>query len=120
MMISSRFGLGLLLAAAPLLAQERSTPVSRGSWIISGSASFSRSHDDLTDQTATNLSAAPTALLFVAPRLAIGGTVTGGYSKSESSRFTSYGIGPSARLVSHAARQPPRKVSPTMFARHIS
>lgn len=94
-MLSSRLALGLLLVAAPAFAQ--STPVSRGSWLMSGSAGFSRSRDDFSDQTSTSVSASPTALMFVASRFAIGGTVSGGYSKSDNNRFTSYGIGPSAR-----------------------
>jgi hypothetical protein len=94
---SSRLALGLFLAAAPAFAQERSTAVSRGSWIISGSAGFSQSHDDLSDQTSTSISASPTALMFVASRFAVGGRLTGGYSKSGSFKATSYGIGPSAR-----------------------
>ena len=96
-MSSSWLALGLLLAGAPASAQDRSTAVSRGSWIISGSAGFSQSHDDLSDQTSTTVSASPTALIFVAPRFAVGGTVTGGYYKSGSVKSTSYGIGPSAR-----------------------
>jgi hypothetical protein len=96
-MLSSRIALGLLLIGAPAFAQERSTAVSRGSWIISGSAGFSRSHDDLSDQTSTSISASPTALMFVASRFAIGGRLTGGYSKSGSFKSTSYGLGPSAR-----------------------
>jgi len=94
-MFSSRLALGLLLAAAPAFAQ--STAVSKGSWIISGSAGFSQSHDDLSDQTQTFVNASPTALMFIASRFAVGGTVTAGYSKAGSSKFTSFGVGPSAR-----------------------
>jgi hypothetical protein len=98
-MSAYRLGLGfLLLAATPAFAQSRSTPVSKGAWLISGSAGFSRSHDDLTDQNQTNAGASPTALRFVASRFAIGGTLSASYSKSGSSKFTSYGIGPSARF----------------------
>ena len=91
------FGVGLLLVATVGAAQTRTTPVSKHAWIIAGSAAAVRSHDDLTDQTQTSVSASPTALVFVRSRLAVGGTLTAGYSKAGSSRFTSYGIGPSAR-----------------------
>jgi hypothetical protein len=97
-MPSSRLALAFVVCAAPVFAQSRSTPVSKGAWLISGSANFSRSHDDLTDQTQTSAGASPTALTFVASRLAIGGTLSGNYSKAGSTKSSSYGIGPSARF----------------------
>ncbi len=93
----ARLGLALLVLAAPLSAQTRTTPVSKGAWLINGSASFSRTHDDLTDQTQTNVGGSPTALMFVASHFALGGTISGSYSTSGSNRIASYGIGPSAR-----------------------
>jgi hypothetical protein len=82
--------------ASPVWAQQNS-PLAQGSWIIAGSAGFSSSHVDGSDQSVTSLHVSPTALTFVRQRLAIGGSAVLGYSSSPNGHFTTYGLGPSAR-----------------------
>jgi outer membrane protein W len=84
------------LVSASANAQQ-SSPIGQGSWIIGGSAGLSSSHDESTDQTATSVRVSPTGLVFVRPRLAIGGALTLGYSSSSSASFSTYGLGPSVR-----------------------
>ena len=76
---------------------QQSSPIGRGSWIISGSAALSSNHDETTDQTRTSVSLSPTGLLFIRPRLAIGGALALGYSSAPNASFSTYGIGPSVR-----------------------
>jgi hypothetical protein len=76
---------------------QQSSPIGQGSWIIGGSAGLSSNHDDATDQTATSVRLSPTGLIFVRPRLAIGGALTLGYSSSSNASFKTYGLGPSVR-----------------------
>jgi outer membrane protein W len=103
--MNGRFGLVMCavaqLAVAPLVFAranaQQSSPIGQGSWIISGSAGLSRNHDDATDQTATFARLSPTGLLFVRPRLAIGGALTLGYSSTPAASFMAIGLGPTAR-----------------------
>lgn len=82
--------------ASPMRAQQTS-PLAQGSWIIAGSAGFSSSHVDGSDQSVTSFHLSPTALTFVQTRLAIGGLAALGYSSGANGHFTTYGLGPSAR-----------------------
>ena len=84
------------LVSSPANAQQ-SSPIGKGSWIISGSAGLSSNHDETTDQTQTSVRLSPTGLLFVRPRLAIGGAATLGYSSAPNTSFSTFGIGPSVR-----------------------
>ena len=84
------------LVSVPANAQQ-SSPIGQGSWIISGSAGLSRNHDDATDQTATFARLAPSGLLFVRPRLAIGGALALGYSSTPVVSYLTIGLGPSVR-----------------------
>jgi outer membrane protein W len=89
------------LAVAPLVFApanaQQSSPIGQGSWIISGSAALSSHHDETTDQNQTSIRLSPTGLLFIRPRLAIGGALALGYSSASNASFSTYGIGPSVR-----------------------
>ena len=103
--MNGRFALMMCAAAQVAVASlvsaaanaQQSSPIGQGSWIIGGSAGLSRNHDDATDQTATFARLSPTGLLFVRPRLAIGGALTLGYSSTPAASFTAIGLGPTAR-----------------------
>jgi len=67
-----------------------------GGWIISGSGSAGRSHDNLAgDQT--HIGVQPTGLVFVTPNLAIGAGIALSYTDNSSGHSYSYGLGPTAR-----------------------
>jgi hypothetical protein len=82
--------------SSPANAQQ-SSPIGQGSWIISGSAGLSSNHDETTDQTATSVRLSPTGLMFVRPRLAIGGALALGYTSTKNASYSTYGLGPSLR-----------------------
>jgi hypothetical protein len=86
-----------LVLAGEAGAQQKPSPIDRGSMIIGGTASLSRQHENESDATATLVLAQPTTLVFIAPRLALGGTITVGYSSFMGGHTTTYGVGPSAR-----------------------
>ena len=97
---------GMLCVAAQVVAgsfvsasanAQQSSPIGQGSWIIGGSAGLSSNHDESSDQTATSVRLSPTGLVFVRPRLAIGGALSLGYSSSSNASFKTYGLGPSIR-----------------------
>ena len=89
------------VAAASLVSSQanaqQSSPIAQGSWIISGSAGLSSNHDESTDQTATSIHLSPTGLMFVRPRLAIGGTLSLGYTSTKQASYSTVGLGPSVR-----------------------
>lgn len=95
----------LIALATPLQAQ-RTVPaaIDRGSMIVDGSASISRSRStaesDGTDTkaTSTQVSLLPSLLYFVAPRFAVGGSLELSRFKNDAVTSTAVGAGPSARL----------------------
>jgi hypothetical protein len=90
---------GVLVAASIVSshALAQGSPIAKGSWIISGTASASSQHNEGSDQRVTIISLAPSGLYFVRPGLAIGGTVSLGYFDTPQATTKSFGIGPSAR-----------------------
>lgn len=90
---------GVLIVAAIVSSpgQAQGSPIGKGSWIISGSAGANSQHIQGNDQTVTTISLAPSALYFVSPGLAIGGSASVGYFNSSSNSSKSFGIGPSIR-----------------------
>ena len=91
---------GSMMASAAHAQQSAfpsSSPISAGRWIIAGSAALSSSHDETNNQTVTSARLSPSGLVFVRPRLALGGTATGSYFNSSGSSSTIFGLGPSAR-----------------------
>jgi hypothetical protein len=90
---------GVLVAASivssPAVAQ--SSPIGKGSWIIGGSAGINSQHVSGNDQSVTSVSLAPSALYFVSPGLALGGSVILGYSDNPQVSSKSFGVGPSVR-----------------------
>ena len=96
----------LLLVPAAAAAQDPSQPrgpIDRGSWLVSGGASFLREERDefengvRGDRTATSFSIQPNLLFFVVPRLAVGGQVGYGRFSSEGTTTSSWSVGPAAR-----------------------
>ncbi len=95
----------LIALATPLRAQ-RTVPaaIDRGSMIVDGSASISRSRStaesDGTEAkaTSTQVSLLPSLLYFVAPRFAVGGSLELSRFKNDAVTSTAVGAGPSARL----------------------
>ena len=86
--------LALLL---PVAAQAQSYPVDRGSWIVGGGASLtSQSNNDDEDDRATSASISPRAQYFVLPGLALGTSVSLGYTSRDNGSSTRIGIGPTA------------------------
>lgn len=96
----------LLSASA---AAQRTVPatIDRGAHVIGGAASLARSTVELdlpsgvpagtARSTTTSLIVNPTILRFVAPRLAIGGTLTLARFDGEGAETTAWGLGPAAR-----------------------
>ena len=78
----------------PVAAQAQSYPVDRGSWIVGGGASLtSQGSDDDEDRT-TSASISPRAQYFALPGLALGTSVSLGYTSRENSSTTHIGVGP--------------------------
>lgn len=86
----------ILLLAAPVAAQSAVGPTERGSVMLAGSASLSRS--DIEGNKTTSISLQPNVLYFVANRVAIGGQLGVGYSDRENGETTAWTLGPAARL----------------------
>lgn len=86
----------LVFGAATLAAQQKS-PIGKGSWLVGGSAGLS--HTDEADVTTASL--APFGLYFVAPHLALGGTLDLAYASSHvqvgDSHTTLIGVEPTIR-----------------------
>jgi hypothetical protein len=93
----TRSALAIAFVAIPSVHAQRTSPIGGGSWIVGGSAGFSRRQDNTLDQSTTTFHVSPTALLFVKQGFAIGGVASLGYSTNPSSDFTTFGAGPSAR-----------------------
>ncbi|HEY4303719.1 MAG TPA: hypothetical protein VGM82_04595 [Gemmatimonadaceae bacterium] len=89
-------GIAGLVACATTANAQTASPIDRGSTIVSGSASWSRSSTD-GFPSSTSASFAPSALHFFWPHLAAGGSVSVGYSRGNSSTQWSLGVGPEVR-----------------------
>ena len=93
----------LLAPAAAAAAQDVSQPrgpIDRGSWLVSGGASFIREErdDEAGDsRSSTSFSIFPNALYFVVPRLAVGGQVGYGRFSADETTSSSWSIGPAVR-----------------------
>ena len=87
-----------LVVTTPLAAFAQSSPLVAGSMIVSGSASLVHTTTEGSGTSTTTLSLAPSALWFVAPHLAVGGSVLLGYSSSGNNSSSNFGVGPSARF----------------------
>jgi opacity protein-like surface antigen len=96
----------LLVSASPALAQRVVPPaIDRGSLVIGGGASISRTSNSIStdgqgevdgvDVTAVSIN--PSLLYFVRPGLAIGGEAGFGYSDFGESSSTSFTVGPALR-----------------------
>ena len=90
------FLFAILVFTIPASAQTVAGPTDRGSLIIDGSASVSRSETE--GQSSTNISVQPGLLRFISSGLAIGGRLGLGYSDHETGSSSSWRVGPSARL----------------------
>jgi hypothetical protein len=75
---TARFAAMTILAclAVSTARGQQTSPIAAGGWILGGSANVSHSHDDLSDLSSTSVGLSPYALRFVAPRLAVGESVT--------------------------------------------
>lgn len=82
--------------ASPALAQEYA--IDKGSWVLDGTISFTSSGGELNENAQgdrlNSASLAPSVLYFVAPGLALGGTLDVGYSSQGDFSATTIGIGP--------------------------
>lgn len=95
---SFRLGIALVALAAPAFAQTGPSPVSKGGWVVDGNASFSRTSSDASNNAQTSFSVTPTALVFVASRIAIGGSLGLGYAKNGDFKSSSFAVGPRAQF----------------------
>jgi hypothetical protein len=84
----------------PLLATAQAGPTDRGSILVGGTASVSRSTYEIgdTDNTSTGISLSPDLLVFVAPRFALGGRLGLSWVDYDDGRSSSWLIGPAARF----------------------
>lgn len=89
----------VVLGASAAVAQQPS-PIGHGSWLVGGSAGLSRDHAN-GGSTRTTASLAPVGLYFVAPGLALGGTLNVGYAtgvaQGGDSHETVLGVAPTIR-----------------------
>lgn len=88
------------VAASPAAAQAAAPakyPLHTGEWLVAGSATLSRTHDQTVDATTTSAGLQPTGLRFVTPHVAVGGTVLLSYSSFSFGHSASYGLGPQVR-----------------------
>lgn len=82
---------------APHARAQRNATIHEGAWLIGGSASLSRTHNDASNSDNSSFFLAPTGLWFATPRLAVGGTAALSYTSLSLGHSTDYGIGPGAR-----------------------
>jgi hypothetical protein len=84
-------------AAAP--AQDRG-PVDRGSWLVGGSAGFTREtvETESNEGTVTQFGVSPDLLYFVADRLALGGRLSLNWLDTDGGGSNGWLLGPAARL----------------------
>lgn len=90
--------LALSLVALPLAAQRG--PTDKGSILVSGAASISRSEVDVSDveTEVTRFSLNPNLLFFVIPQLAVGGEFSYSRSSVDDNDSSAWSLGPAARL----------------------
>jgi len=88
-------GASLVIGAGVAHAQT-SSPIGKGSWIVSGAAGISHNGQDGVSE-GTNFFLSPSGLYFVRPKLAVGGTVSASYSTGGGSTDKTFGIGPEIR-----------------------
>jgi hypothetical protein len=86
----------ILALATPAAAQTAGGPTDRGSWVLGGTASLSRTETD--GRESTGISLAPSILRFVANNLAVGGEIGLGYTDTDGGSTQSWRVGPAARL----------------------
>lgn len=80
-------------------ALAQSAPLHSGSWLIGGSASFTRDRNSQEEETTTHAGLNPTGLVFLNSHVALGGELAVGYDGlGHGGHAISYGIGPSARF----------------------
>lgn len=103
---------GLLLATMPAAAQEASYAAGRGSVLVGGSGSFSSMKVDGRDDRITRVTLRPSALFFVVPHVAVGGSLVFDRLWNIGTDATTVGIGPS---IGYFAGGPEARVLP--FAR---
>jgi hypothetical protein len=90
----------LCLAASVATAQSTPTsPIARGSRLIGGSASISRSTYESggSENTVTSINVSPMLLVFVRDRIAIGGELGLGRASTDAGSSTSWSLGPAVR-----------------------
>jgi hypothetical protein len=87
-----------LLFPIALDAQSRADgPISKGSMIVGGSAGVSITDPEGSTPSTTSISVFPSILYFVAPRLALGGSVGLSYASSDNSSTNGWSLGPAVR-----------------------
>jgi hypothetical protein len=86
----------VLVLATPAAAQTAGGPTDRGSWVLGGTASLSRSEND--GRSATGISLAPSVLRFIANRIAVGGEFGLSYTDTDAGSSRSWRVGPAARF----------------------
>lgn len=91
------------VASLPVvLSAQSSGPTSRGNALVGGSASILRASNgvdgDDDDESVTNLEFSPHILYFVAPRLALGGTLAYARTSGGGSTSSNTIVGPEVRL----------------------
>jgi hypothetical protein len=94
--------LASLLTVPLALSAQSSGPTSKGNALVGGTASFSRTTqdvgDDDDDESATSVQFSPDILYFVAPRFAIGGVLAWGRTSGGGSSSSSTTLGPEVRV----------------------
>lgn len=89
----------LCFTASALVAQNAPTsPIAKGSRLISGTASITSTSSDGGSGSLTSVSFNPNVLWFVRDRVAVGGELGLGYQDGDGFSGTSWLIGPAARF----------------------
>lgn len=83
-----------ILSLAPTLVQAQSYAIDHGSIMIGGTAGFSSSGSDGSDDRLTQIFINPSVQYFVTRGLAFGGDVTLRHFSQGDSESTTYGVGP--------------------------
>ncbi len=99
----------LLLAALPILAttaRAQTFALDRGSWLVGGTAGFNSQKSSGADSRTTFIFLDPDAQYFVAPGLALGGSLRLARSGSGSSHVSWLGAGPAVTYYFGRAPRP--------------
>jgi hypothetical protein len=104
---------GLLVAAAPAAAQSPSHAAGRGSILVGGSGSFSSLKLDGETNRSTRVTLRPSALYFVVPHVAVGGSLIFDRLWNDGTHSTAIGVGPS---IGYFAGGPEARVLPFVRA----